>query len=199
MQNKPFAVGVTGGIGSGKSLVCKVFETLGVPVYYADARAKWLQAHHEALAEAIKAHFGTEAYQADGTLNRTFLAEKVFKDQKQLIVLNGIVHPYVAEDFQQWQKNQSVPYVIKEAALLFETGSYAALQKIINVNAPAELRIRRVLLRDPQRSRQQVAHIMKKQWTDKARSEKADFNINNSGQSLIVPEVLSIHQKLLSL
>ncbi len=199
MQNKGVAVGVTGGIGSGKSLVCKVFETLGVPVYYADARAKWLQAHHKALVEAIKAHFGAEAYKADGTLNRTFVAGKVFNDQEQLKALNGLVHPYVAEDFQQWQQTQPAPYVIKEAALLFETGSYAALQKIINVNAPAELRIRRVLLRDPQRSWQQVVHIMEKQWTDKARSQKADFNIDNGGQSLIVPEVLSIHQKLLSL
>lgn len=194
------AVGITGGIGSGKSLISKIFEALGVSVYYADNRAKWLQIHDPKLIELIKKHFGSQAYTEKGDLNRTFLAEQVFNNDEKLTLLNNLVHPRVAEDFQQWQeKHIDSPYVLKEAALLFETGSYKSLHKIINVNAPVELRIKRVMLRDIHRSRQQILAIMAKQWQDEERTRMADFNINNNESSLIVPEVLRIHRTLVRL
>lgn len=194
------AVGITGGIGSGKSLISKIFEALGVSVYYADDRAKWLQIHDPKLIELIKKHFGSQAYTEKGDLNRTFLAEQVFNNDEKLTLLNNLVHPRVAEDFQQWQeKHVDSPYVLKEAALLFETGSYKSLHKIINVNAPVELRIKRVMLRDIHRSRQQILAIMAKQWQDEERTKMADFNINNNESSLIVPEVLRIHRTLVRL
>lgn len=200
MQNKALAVGITGGIGSGKSLISKIFEAFDIPVYYADDRAKWLQMHHIKLIEAIKYHFGSQTYDENGELNRTFLAKQVFVNKEKLALLNKLVHPYVAEDFQQWQKeNTKSPYTIKEAALLFETGSYKTLQKIINVNAPVELRIQRVMLRDLHRSREQILAIMDNQWPDEERSKMADFNINNTESSLIVPKVLKIHETLLHL
>lgn len=200
MLNKTLAVGITGGIGSGKSLICKIFEALDIPVYYADQRAKWLQTHHSGLIEAIKEHFGSQAYDGNGELNRTFLAEQVFVNEEKLALLNRLVHPHVAEDFQQWQKNNvESPYTVKEAALLFETGSYTSLQKIINVNAPVELRITRVMLRDMHRSRQQILAIIAKQWSDEKRTKMADFNISNNEETLIVPEVLKIHKALLQL
>lgn len=200
MQNKTLAVGITGGIGSGKSLICKIFEALGVPVYYADYRAKWLQTHDPKLIQLIKEQFGLQAYNEQGDLNRTFLAEQVFNNEEKLKLLNNLVHPRVAEDFLLWQKKHvDSPYTIKEAALLFETGSYKSLQKIINVNAPVELRIKRVMLRDTHRSRQQILAIMAKQWQDEERTKIADFNINNDENSLIVPEVLGIHETLVRL
>ncbi len=196
-QTKTLLVGITGGIGSGKSLICKIFTVLRIPVYFADQRAKWLQMHNTSLVKAIKSHFGPQAYDTEGKLNRVFLAEQVFNNEEKLNLLNKLVHPFVAEDFREWQhKHQDAPYVVKEAALLFETGSYKSLQKIINVNAPVELRIRRVMLRDLHRSRAQIENIIAKQWTDKRRAELADFNIHNDDSSLIVPEVLKIHEIL---
>jgi dephospho-CoA kinase len=199
MQNNVFTVGVTGGIGSGKSLVCKIFEAFNIPVYYADFRAKWLQLHNAELIDAIKEHFGAQAYHADGTLNRIFLAEQVFTHEDRLALLNSLVHPRVAEDFTQWQQEQAAaPFVLKEAALLFETGSYKSLHKIINVNAPVELRTRRVMMRDVHRSKEQIQAIIAKQWSDGQRSALADFNLTNDERSLIVPEIVKLHAKLLA-
>lgn len=197
MHNETLTVGVTGGIGSGKSLICKIFETLGIPVYYADERAKWLQSNDDELVQAIKSAFGPGSYHEHGVLNRAFIASQVFENDEKLSLLNRLVHPKVAQDFQRWQQlHTQAPYVIKEAALLFETGSYQSLKKIINVNAPAALRIKRVLLRDHQRSKEQIVAIISKQWSDQERTKRADFTIENNESSHIVPKVLAIHHKL---
>lgn len=138
-------VGITGGIGSGKSLVCRILEVLGIPVYNADARAKWLLAHDEPLKSAVIKNFGEEAYGADGQLNRQFLAGKVFNDSGQVEILNQLVHPRVGQDFNQWVTRQrDAAYLVKEAALLFESGSYKTLDQVITINAPEAIRIKRV-------------------------------------------------------
>lgn len=197
MQSNLLTVGITGGIGSGKSLICKIFEALQIPVYYADKRAKWLQINDADLVQAIKDAFGSHSYNDQGLLDSAFMAAQVFNNDAKLTLLNSLVHPKVAQDFYRWQQlYTSAPYVIKEAALLFETGSYQSLKKIINVNASAALRIRRVLLRDSQRSKEQVLAIMSKQWSDQERAKLANFTIENNESSHIVPKVLAIHNKL---
>ena len=198
MQTSTLTVGITGGIGSGKSLVCKIFKALNIPVYYADDRAKWLQTNDIGLVEAIKDVFGENAYNDQGVFDKAFIANQVFNDKAKLQLLNDLVHPKVAQDFYQWQQIYTLaPYVVKEAALLFETGSYQSLHKVINVNAPTELRIRRVLLRDQQRSKEQVLSIIARQWNDQQRAKLADFTIENNENSHIVPKVLAIHSRLL--
>lgn len=200
MQSNMLIVGITGGIGSGKSLICKIFEALEIPVYYADERAKWLQNNDTDLVQAIKNAFGPRSYNAQGLLDRAFMAAQVFNNDAKLTLLNSLVHPKVAQDFYRWQQQHTyAPYVIKEAALLFETGSHQALQKIINVNASAELRMSRVLLRDRQRSREQVLAIMSKQWSDQERAKLANYTIENNENSHVVPRVLAIHHKLVQL
>ena len=128
-------VGITGGIGSGKTFLCKIFEVLGIDVYYADQRAKWLQNNHADLIAQIKSAFGESAYGDDGCLDRIFLAREVFSNPKKLALLNQLVHPKVAQDYTQWiQQRLSAPYTLKEAALLYESGSYRQLDCIINVD-----------------------------------------------------------------
>lgn len=156
-SNVPLQIGITGGIGSGKSLICRVFSVLGIPVYQADERAKWLMNHHPALREAIRQHFGTATYHPDGTLNRSYLAAQVFNESDRVSQLNALVHPKVGEDYAEWVlANDHFPYLLKEAALLYEANSYRLLHYTITVYAPIELRIRRVQRRDPQIGR---AHV----------------------------------------
>ncbi|WP_339785385.1 dephospho-CoA kinase [uncultured Imperialibacter sp.] len=197
--SKPMLVGVTGGIGSGKSTVCKVFEVLGVPVYNSDNRAKALMVEDKRLVEEIKAAFGEEAYPDGQNLNRSFLAKEVFSNPSKLQKLNSLVHPAVGRDFASWvavQSNQ--PYVIKEAALLFETGSNNSLDSIVLVTAPEELRVRRVLARDPQRNEKQVRDIIGNQLKDEEKKKLADYVLNNNEQELLVPEVVALHEELLT-
>ena len=197
MDHKSLKVGVTGGIGSGKTLVCKIFEVLGIDVYYADARAKWLQNHDAVLTQQIKEAFGHQAYDRQGLLDRNFLANTVFSDNKKLALLNQLVHPRVAEDYQQWVAQRPLNlYTIKEAALLFETGSYRQLDKIISVDAPRDVRVQRVVQRDPYRSREQVIRITHQQLGDTERRQRADYNIDNGGDTLVIPQVLQIHREL---
>ena len=192
-------VGITGGIGAGKTFISKIFEVLGIDVYYADRRAKWLQSHDLTLVQQIQETFGSQAYDSKGHLNRTFLANEVFSDNKKLALLNGLVHPRVAEDYRQWVAQRAHhPYTVKEAALLFETDSYQQLDKTINVNAPEAVRVERVLKRDPQRSWQQLMRIIAKQLSDAERSRRADHTIDNSGKTLVLPQVLHIHHSLVS-
>ena len=198
MPPKSLQVGITGGIGAGKTFISKIFEILRIDVYYADERAKWLQSHNPTLVHQIRKAFGHQAYDSEGRLNRTFLAGEVFSDRKKLALLNELVHPRVAEDYRQWVKQRAdQPYTIKEAALLFETGSYQQLDKIITVNAPEEIRVQRVLQRDPYRSREQLMRIIRQQLSDEERSRRADYTINNSGQTLVLPQVLPIHDNLI--
>lgn len=197
-MNKPLLVGITGGIGSGKSTVSRIFESLDVPVYYADDRGKALLVEDPALIEQVKSTFGAESYAEHGSLNTSYLASEVFPNPKKLEVLNGLVHPAVARDFEMWANQHSNnPYLLKEAALLYEIGSYKQLDATLCVMAPKELRLERVLLRDPTRSRQQIMQIMERQTDDTVRKELADYLINNDGNKLLIPQVLNVHAKLL--
>ncbi len=195
---KPFLVGVTGGIGSGKSTVCRLFSILGIPVYSADDRAKWLMANDSNLKKAISAEFGAKSFLEDGSLNRAFLAEEVFSDPEKVKKINSLVHPAVGEDFKNWANYQTAAYLIKEAALLFESGSAKELDFVINVSSPLKIRVARVLIRDPHRSEDQVNHIIDQQMPDEQKNELADFVIKNNDSKLIIPQVLEIHQKLCS-
>ncbi|MEZ4978703.1 MAG: dephospho-CoA kinase [Chitinophagales bacterium] len=185
-------VGITGGIGSGKTYVSKMFEALGVPVYYADERAKELMQNNEELRAAIIANFGEEAY-AGGSLNREFLAQVVFQNADLLAKLNSLVHPAVAKDTEEWNKlHQDKTYTIKEAALLFETGSNKQLDKTILVHADEEERILRVMQRDHV-SKDKVMSRIQHQMKDIEKMQFADFIINNDGKREIEKMVHKIH------
>ena len=194
---KPLLVGITGGIGAGKSMAAKVFAILSIPVYYADDRAKWLMANDEELKAKIIQTFGKESYTEQGVLDRTFLAQKVFSDPANTEIINGLVHPAVGDDFLRWTRQQDSPYVLKEAALLFESGSYKELDKVINVSSPLKIRVARVLKRDPHRTVEQVNSIIDKQLPDEDKNQMADFVIKNSGNHMVIPQVLEIHKNLL--
>ena len=187
-------IGITGGIGSGKSTVCRIFSTLGIPVYDADSRAKSLMTTDGILVSQIKKEFGTLSFGSDGNIDRDYLARTVFQDQEKLEKLNKLIHPRVAHDYERWVSEQKNDYVLKEAALLFEAKSYQALDKIIVVHAPAAIRIKRVLQRDPQRTRQQVEDIIRNQMSDEEKLALADFKIMNDETSLVVPQVLALHE-----
>lgn len=194
MSNRSAQIGVTGGMGAGKSTVCEVFKTLGVPVYNADDRAKWLMNNEENLKADIIEAFSEKAYNDEG-LDRQYLAKNVFQDRQWLSLLNNLVHPQVAYDYHQWvMSHQDVSYMIKEAALMFEGDSYRELDKIIVVTALEEIRIDRVLKRDPQRDVEQIREIFSKQIPVAKAVNRADFVIKNDGQSLILPKVLELHQ-----
>lgn len=197
-KHQPLLVGITGGIGAGKSTVAKVFSLLSVPIYSADDRAKWLMASDPLLKEGIVQAFGKEAYTDDGVLNRVFLAEKVFADLKQTEIINNLIHPAVGRDFKAWAERQESHYVLKEAALLFETGSYKELYKTINVSSPLVLRISRVMRRDSQRSRSQIQEIINRQLPDAEKNKLADYVINNTENKMIIPQVLAIHRELMA-
>lgn len=189
-------VGITGGIGSGKTTVCKIFELLDIPVYYADERAKWLMVNDPELVKKLKDAFGTEVYSDSGELNRPYLAGIVFNDRKQLDVLNGIVHPVVHQDGEQWHKAQSdVPFTLKEAALFFENGSYVNMDKMITVTAPEALRIQRVIARD-KTTEEAVKARIDKQLPDAQKVSLSHFIINNDGQHSLILQVLDIYKSL---
>lgn len=199
MPNKPLKIGVTGGIGSGKSLVCKIFSILGIPVYDADNRAKVLMVQDQNIVESIKSHFGDQAFLADGNLNRAFLANHLFQSKERLGIMNGIVHPVVALDFEKWSKNhENKPYLIKEAALLIASGSYKQLDYLIAVTAPVDIRIARVLSRDPHRTKKNINEIILSQLSDEENIDKSEFIIVNDNQSLLIPKALKIHEFLIS-
>lgn len=190
-------IGITGGIGTGKTTICHIFETLGIPVYYADDRAKWLMSNDESLRNGIIELFGASAYQSNGMLDRTHISKLAFNDSSLLEKLNQLVHPAVALDGERWfSEQQNAPYSIKEAALLIESKSYLKLDKIIVVTAPLEVRIARVMQRD-NISREKVEARIAAQMPENEKIKYADFIINNDNQQLLVPQVLTIH-KLLS-
>ncbi|HEY3405841.1 MAG TPA: dephospho-CoA kinase [Ohtaekwangia sp.] len=199
-MSSPLQIGITGGIGSGKSLVCRIFACLGIPVYDADSHAKGIMTTDGILISQIKKEFGDLSYLGDGTLNRKHLSEVVFNDSRRLELLNKLVHPRVGYHYEQWVKeHKDYPYVMKEAALLLEAGSYKSLDKIIVVYAPLDLRIERVLKRDKHRVREQVEAIIKKQMPEEKKAEHADAIIRNDEQSLIIPQVLELHHRFLSM
>ncbi|WP_439482091.1 dephospho-CoA kinase [Cyclobacterium plantarum] len=195
---KPVLVGISGGIGAGKTLVSKIFTLLDIPVYNADEKARWLMAHQKGLKSAISSVFGEQSYFQDGSLNRKFLADKVFADPILTKKINSLVHPVVKADFREWAGKQKSRYVLKEAALLFETGSFKELEFTIHVTAPKQLRMERIKQRDPHRSETQILQIMEKQWDDPKKNELADFILYNDNSKLVIPQVLQIHKALQS-
>ena len=193
-------IGITGGIGSGKTTVCKVFETLGIPVFYADTVAKQLMTADPILIAGVKDAFGTASYTESGQLNNQHIAGIVFNNQLELDKLNALVHPAVFRAFDRWITTipANVPYTLKEAALLFESGSYQMCDKTILVTAPLALKIARVMERD-QVSEAQVRARMDKQFTDEQKAKMADYFVQNTMDNSIILQVLELHQQFLSL
>ena len=193
----PKKIGLTGGIGTGKSTVANVFKTLGIPVFDADSVAKKIMEENAELVAAIAKNFGEAAY-TNGKLNRKYIADIVFKDAYQLELLNTLTHPATIKAFEVWANNQSAPYIIKEAALLFEAGTIANLNFIIGVSAPQALRIHRVMQRDGV-TRDQVLNRMGKQINDTLKMRLCDAVIVNDGQQMVIAQVLALHEKLVLL
>lgn len=183
-------IGITGGIGSGKSTIAKVFMSMGYPVYNSDLRAKEILETDQELIEAIQAHFGKKSYTSQG-LDRKRMASAVFSNPEKLALLNSIVHPAVGKDFEKWVSTKKTSFVLKEAAILFETGIYKSLDQTILVTAPIAKRIERVMKRD-NITKQEVEARMKNQWSEEKKLQLADFVIDNSGAKLVIPQILSI-------
>jgi dephospho-CoA kinase len=193
MKNDVLKIGITGGIGAGKTTVTQIFSLLGVPVYYADERAKYILHHDEKVKQLVVKHFGDLSYK-DAKLNTVFLTKEVFSDDEKLAKLNSFVHPRVKLDFEEWMKEQHSAYILKEAALLYEAGSYKDLDKVIAVFSPVELRIKRVLVRDPQKTEASVKSIMQKQMSDEEKIGKANYVIYNDDTRLLIPQVIKLHE-----
>lgn len=193
-------IGITGGIGSGKTTVCKVFETLGIPVFYADNVAKQLMVTDPILIEGVKTAFGQESYFADATLNNKHIANIVFNNVTALEKLNALVHPAVFRAFTKWQQllPQQTPYALKEAALLFESDSYKLCDKSILVTAPEQTKILRVTTRD-NTTEDNVRARMDKQFTDEQKLKLADFVIKNEENASLITQILNLHQQFLKL
>lgn len=189
-------IGLTGGIGSGKTTVAKIFETLGIPVYYADDAAKKLMNEDVALKATIRKAFGEDVY-INGTLNRSYLASVVFADKNKLSLLNQLVHPVTIADAEKWMSEQHAPYALKEAALLFESDAWKGLDKIIGVDAPEALRIHRTMQRD-QITKDEVLARMHKQMNQQEKMERCHEVIINDEQTLLIPQILAIHEKLMA-
>ena len=189
-------VGLTGGIGSGKTTVATIFEVLSIPVYYADAAARRIMKENASLKAAIVKYFGEQAYVKD-ELNRSWLASIVFNDRHKLDLLNSLVHPITIQDAETWMTRQKTPYVIKEAALLFETSASENLDFIIGVSTPEHLRIKRAMDRDGI-SREEVLKRMRRQIDENIKMKLCDFVITNDEQHLLIPQVLKLHEKFIS-
>jgi dephospho-CoA kinase len=185
-------IGITGSIGSGKSTVTNIFKQLGVPVYDADSRAKMLMVNSPSLIAGTKSLFGEEAYLPSGELNRQLISSKAFHNQNLLTQLNGLVHPAVYTDFEDWCAAQNAPYVIKEAALMFESDSYKQLNEIIVVTAPEEIRIERASQRDGV-TREAILSRMKNQFSQEEKLARGQYEIKNDEQMLLIPQVLHLH------
>lgn len=192
----PLQIGLTGGIGAGKSLIGAIFQRLGAPVYDADSRAKYVMTTDGILLSNIKKEFGELSFLPDGSLNRRYLSELVFQDEKRLGKLNELVHPRVAKDYQEWvAAHYQHEYVVKEAALLFESGSYKLLDHVILVVATEALRIERVVRRDKGRSAEEVKQIMARQMSDEEKMKLADVVVWNDESRLVIPQVLALHER----
>ncbi len=190
-------IGLTGGIGSGKSTVANIFKVLGIPVFDADNAAKNIMNEDEVLRAEIIKTFGEDAY-TDNVLNRKYIANIVFNDAFKLEQLNAIVHPATIASAEKWVQQQQAPYTIKEAALLFESGSAAGLDYIIGVFAPQALRIKRVMERDGI-SREEVLSRIGNQIDEDIKKRLCDFVLVNDEQQLLIPQVLALHQKFIEI
>jgi dephospho-CoA kinase len=190
-------VGLTGGIGSGKSTMAKIFEVLGVPVYYADDAAKHIMNTDAELREKIISTFGAGSY-VNNELNRPYIASIVFENTEKLALLNSLTHPATIRDAERWMQQQTSPYVIKEAALIFESGSAENLDYVIGVFSPLPLRIKRIMERDNV-TRDEVMKRMSRQIDEDIKMRLCDKVIVNDEQQLVITQVLALHQQLLSM
>jgi dephospho-CoA kinase len=188
-------IGLTGGIGSGKSTVAHIFEVLGIPVYYADAASKRIMNENEELKDKIKKAFGEQAY-SNGELNRKYLSEQVFNDSQKINLLNSLVHPATIKDALKWMQTQKTPYIIKEAALIFESGSNKDLDYVIGVKSPRDIRIKRAMARD-NITAEQVEARMDKQMNEEEKIRLCDYVIVNDEQQMLISQVLALHEEFL--
>ncbi len=189
-------IGLTGGIGSGKTTVAHIFEVLGIPVYYADDAAKRLMNEDENLKQQIITHFGEESY-IDGKLNRPYLSSVIFSDTEKTKVINSIIHPATIANAELWMSKQTALYAIKEAALIFEAAAEKQLDLVIGVQTPLPLRIQRVMLRD-NITEEAVLARMQKQMNEEEKINRCDFVIVNDEKELLIPQVVALHEKLLA-
>nr|WP_067061522.1 dephospho-CoA kinase [Mucilaginibacter sp. L294] len=194
-----FKVGITGNIGSGKTTVCKIFEVLGIPVFYADDAAKEVMVADAELIAGIKQAFGNQSYLEEGTLNRKYIAGIVFNNKEELATLNALVHPAVFRAFDKWVLGQkNAPYVLKEAAILFESGSYKMCDRTVIVTAPLDLRVKRVTGRDGITA-DEVKSRNDRQFSEEKKLTMANDVIINDDTQLVIPQVLKLHELYLSL
>lgn len=189
-------VGITGGIGSGKSIVCQVFETLGIPVFYADRAGRYLMENDATVIDAVRELFGADIYD-NGVLNREKVGSIVFKQPEILQSLNAIVHPAVIMYGKQWMQSQTTSYAVKEAAIFFESGSYKDMDVMIGVYAPRKLRVLRILERD-QSTQEKVLERMSQQMDEDEKMSKCDYVITNDDVQAVIPQVLKVHEELLA-
>ncbi len=189
-------VGITGGIGSGKTTVCKVFEVLGIPVFYADEAARQLMEQDAGLVKQITALIGAAAYK-DGKLNRPYIAAAIFSNPDLLHKMNALTHPAIISYGKEWMAQQQTSYALKEAALFFETGSNEDIDVMIGVTAPQEVRISRAMQRDGI-SREDVLKRISRQMNEDDKMKLCDFVILNDGVRAVIPQVLALHKELLS-
>ena len=188
-------IGLTGGIGSGKTTVAKVFTTLGIPVYHADLEARRLMETEPKLVELIRHHFSEKAYE-NGSLNRSYISSIVFNDKKKLDLLNSLVHPFTIEDGKQWMGRQKSAYAIKEAALIFESGSQGEFDLIIGVYAPETLRLYRTMQRD-HIDKAIVKSRMNNQIKEEIKMKLCDEVLMNDEQELLLPQIINLHHQLM--
>lgn len=189
-------IGLTGGIGSGKSTVAKIFQALGAPVFIADDQAKRLLDEDDEVKEQLISLLGNEVLD-EGRINRSYMAQRIFGDEQLLAKVNLIVHPAVGKVFRSWyQKHRDKPYVLREAAILFETNGHKDCDKVVVVTAPEELRLNRVIKRSGE-SEEQVKLRMKRQFPQEYKDKLADFLIFNDGQKMLIPQVKAVHESLI--
>ena len=189
-------IGITGGIGSGKTYVASVFQSLGIPIFNADIQAKKIMTSSRKLIKLLKEEFGNDIYK-DSDLNKEKLASIVFSNSDKLQKLNSLVHPIVKEEFNNWYKKQTSPYVIKEAAILFESNSHIGLDAVICVSAPLDLRMRRLLNRDDY-SEKEIKKRIENQISQEEKEKLSDYIIVNDEKELLLPKIIRIHKELLS-
>ena len=189
-------IGITGGMGSGKTTACRVFELLGIPVYYSDEESKKILSSDKIVRVELLQLFGNDILDADDKIDRKKLATLVFNTKLALDQLNAVLHPAVGKHFEKWLLIQQAPYIIKEAAILFESGAYKQVEKVITVTAPLELRIKRILKRD-NTSREEILQRIERQMSDEEKIERSDIVLVNDEEVLLIPQILKVHQSLL--
>lgn len=192
-------IGITGGIGSGKTTVCKIFSQLGIPIYYADIAARNLMEHDEELISNLKKEIGNHIYDESDLLNKKLFGEIIFNNSESMKKANSFIHPTVRKDFENWiGENASAPYIIEEAAILFESGANKNLDYVVTVTAPEKVRFARVMLRDSI-TEDYVKKISATQMSEEEKKQLADFVIVNDDNQLLIPQVLELHNRFLSL